>query len=87
VLNSTSDKEAKEQSDLTYLRTNPEMVSLRIPATFFLNKDDERYIREEIQDQTQFLLLITSSSPFLKKITSSSYSKMFQRQKSHLVPT
>jgi len=67
VLNSTSDKEAKEQSDLTYLRTNPEMVSLRIPATFFLNKDDERYIREEIQDQTQFLLLITSSSLFLKK--------------------
>jgi len=67
VLYSTSDKEAKEQSDLTYLRTNPEIVSLRIPATFFLNKDDERYIREEIQDQTQFLLLITSSSPFLKK--------------------
>ena len=60
-------KEAKEQSDLTYLRTNPEMVSLRIPATFFLNKDDERYIREEIQDQTHSLLLRVELKDVSKK--------------------
>jgi hypothetical protein len=61
VLNSTSDKEAKEQSDLTYLRINLKVISLRISAIFFLNKVIKRHIREEIQDETRSLLLITST--------------------------
>jgi hypothetical protein len=47
VLNSTSNKEAKEQSDLTINIPQNQSVSLRISATFSLNKDAERHIREK----------------------------------------
>jgi len=84
VLNSTSDKEAKEQSDLTYLRTNLEMVSLRFPVTFFLNKDDERHERRDSGSDSILAFNHIQFSFSKNKITSSSYTQRCLEDKNHI---